>query len=147
MMWRQYGGNRSPWQEMERLRREMDRRFRGASATAGRMEIGYPAINIWVNEDGALATAEVPGIDPEALDIAVVGDALTISGKREPEALEEGAAYHRQERNYGAFSRTFQLPFQVAADQVDAVYEQGVLSITLPRAAEDKPRKITVKVE
>ena len=128
------------------MRREMNRLI-GGSTGAGGMGVGYPAINVWANEDGALVTAEVPGIDPDVLDISVVGDSLTISGKREPDALEEGAAYHRQERNHGAFARTFQLPFQVAADQVDAVYEKGVLNITLPRAAEDKPRKITVKAE
>ncbi|HDQ72581.1 MAG TPA: Hsp20/alpha crystallin family protein [Chloroflexi bacterium] len=132
----------SPWREMERLRREMNRLF--ATAPAGRVAT-YPALNIWANEDGALVTAELPGVDPEAIDISVVGDTLTLKGSREPEAADEEQTYHRRERGYGSFSRSLQLPFSVEANEVDATFEKGILQINLPRAEADKPKKITVK--
>jgi len=105
----------------------------------------FPALNIWSNEDELIITAEVPGINPEDLDISVVGDSLTLKGAREVEELEEGARYHRQERGYGNFSRTVQLPFPVDIDSVNAKFTNGVLEINLPRAEADKPRKIAVK--
>lgn len=133
----------SPWQEMERVRREMNRLF--SSTGTRRVAPSYPAMNVWTNQEGAVVTAELPGLSPEDIDISVVGDTLTIRGSRQAEELEN-AQYHRRERNYGKFSRTFQLPFQVEAGKVDASFEKGVLYISLPRAEADKPRKIEVKV-
>jgi HSP20 family protein len=129
---------------MERLRREMNRLFAGLPAR-GTATPNYPAMNVWANEDGAIVTAELPGIDPEEIDISVTGDTLTLTGRREPEALAEDEIYHRRERIHGRFTRTFQLPFEVEAKDVDAVYQKGVLHITLPRSEADKPQKITVK--
>jgi HSP20 family protein len=102
-------------------------------------------MNIWTNEDGATITAELPGLSPEDIDISVVGNALTLSGSRKPEELNDGDKYHRRERNYGQFSRSFELPFQIEANQVEAKFEKGVLHIFAPRAEADKPKKITVK--
>lgn len=134
----------SPWNQMRRMQREMDRltnRMGSGLAVAP----SYPAINVWVNEDGALVTAELPGFDPEALDISVVNDTLTLSGDRCAEDTGEGATYHRRERRCGKFTRSFQLPFLVEGTEVEASFEQGVLKIELPRAEADKPKKITVK--
>jgi len=105
----------------------------------------YPAMNVWTNDEGAIVTAELPGVKPEDLDISVAEDTLTLTGSREPEEVGEGVTYHRRERGFGRFSRVFQLPFQVESDQVEAVFEKGVLQISLPRAEADKPKKITVK--
>jgi HSP20 family protein len=127
---------RRVWREMDRL---MDRASRGVASAPC-----YPAMNVWTNEDGAIATAELPGFVPEDIDISVVGDTLTVSGNREPEDVGEGK-YHRRERGCGRFTRSFQLPFQVDGDAVDALFERGVLHITLPRAEADKPRRIEVK--
>ncbi|MFN2110158.1 MAG: Hsp20/alpha crystallin family protein [Anaerolineae bacterium] len=146
MFGRTFWGQTSPWNELERLRREMNRVFANLPASSeSRITPGYPAMNVWTNEDGVVVTAELPGIDPDALDIAVVENTLTLSGEREPVELGEGEVYHRRERGYGKFTRSFQLPFNVEADKVQAVYEKGVLNITLPRAEADKPRKIIVK--
>lgn len=132
----------SPWQEMERMRREMNRLF--SSTGTRRVAPSFPAMNVWTNQEGAVVTAELPGLSPEDIDISVVGDTLTIRGSRQAEEVEN-VQYHRRERNYGKFSRTFQLPFQVEAGKVDASFEKGVLYISLPRAEADKPRKIEVK--
>jgi HSP20 family protein len=146
MFGRTFWGQTSPLHEMERWRREMNRVFANLPATSeSRITPGYPAMNVWTNEDSAIVTAELPGIDPETLDIAVVENTLTLSGERKPLELEEGEVYHRRERGCGKFTRSFQLPFNVETNNVEAMYEKGVLNIKLPRAEADKPRKITVK--
>jgi len=134
----------SPWFEMERLQREMDRLFSGASLPFAQ---NFPALNLWTSEKDVIVTAEIPGIDPESLDISVLDETLTLSGTRTLEELKEGETYHRQERGHGRFTRTLVLPFKVNANKVTAVYERGVLNVTLPRAEEDKPKKIKVKSE
>jgi HSP20 family protein len=140
------GVYRSPWREMERLQREMSRLF--ATAATNPLDAcapTYPAMNVWTSEDEAIITAELPGANPEDIDISVTGDTLTVSGNRQPDELPEGATYHRRERGCGKFTRAFQLPFPVESGEVDAVFESGVLRVSLPRLEADKPRKITVK--
>ena len=137
---------RNSWNELARLQHEMNRLFDSApSRTNVYRAPRYPAMNVWTNEDGAVLTAELPGCSPDNLDISVVNEMLTLSGQRAPEDVPEGATYQRRERNCGSFSRTFQLPFQVDATQVEAVFENGVLEVTLPRAEADKPRKIAIQ--
>ncbi len=136
----------SPWPEMEHLQREMNRLFSDSfSLAGGRTAPSYPAMNVWTNEEGAVITAELPGVNPEDIDISVVGDTLTLTGSRQPDELKEGEKYHRRERSYGRFTRTFELPYQVETDKVEALFEKGVLHISLPRAEVDKPKKISVK--
>jgi len=136
---------RSSLRETERLRRDLNELFevldRGPRLSAATT---YPAMNVWSNPDGAVVTAELPGINPDDLEISVQGDTLTLRGSRAADALGEGEAYHRRERGFGQFQRAFQLPFAVDAAKVEATYELGVLSITMPRAESDKPRKIQV---
>ncbi len=136
----------NPWQEMERMRREMDRVFTNFYAgPRARVAPSFPAINVWTNQDGAVLTAELPGVNPDDIDVSVVGDTLTLTGSRRPEELKEGEKYHRRERGYGKFTRTFQLPFSVEGDKVEAMFGKGVLHLSLPRAEAEKPRKIAVK--
>lgn len=130
--------------EMQRLQRDMNRLFSGFSQPSG---LDFPAINVWVGDQDAIITAELPGVDPGKIDISMVGDTLTLSGTREKEVLKEGESYHRQERNDGHFTRTMHMPFQIDARKIEAKYEKGVLRITLPRSEEDKPQKITIKSE
>lgn len=134
----------SNWREVERLRHDMNRLFDRSGRFAPNVATGYPAMNMWTNNDGVIVTAELPGIDPEELDISVRGNVLSVKGVRHAPTLEEGASYHRRERGHGDFQRLFQLPFQVDASGVEAFYENGMLRITLPRAEADKPRKISI---
>ena len=139
-------GFTSPWREMSRLQQEMNRLFSDSfSLAGGRIGPSYPAMNVWTNQDGAMITAELPGVIPEDIDISVVGESLTLSGSRQLDELKDGEKFHRRERSFGKFSRTFQLPFWVEADQVEATFKNGVLHIFVPRAEEDKPKKIAVK--
>jgi HSP20 family protein len=132
-----------PLHEMQRLQGEMNRVFSGL----GQIDPDVPPVNAWVGESDVIVTAEMPGMDPAAVDVSVVGDTLTISGAREAEVLKEGQSYHRQERNNGRFTRSLQLPFHVETAKVEAKYESGILRITLPRAEADKPKKVLVKSE
>ena len=137
----------SIWQEMDQLQHEMNRLFNATSKGRVINSPNYPAINIWTNEDGQLISAEMPGVHPDDIDIDVTGDALSISGERKPDDVAKEARYHRRERNYGAFSRTIQLPFMVDTNKVKANFKNGVLLISLPRAEADKPKKITINTK
>ena len=97
------------------------------------------------NEDGVIVSAKLPGVAAENINISVKENTVTIAGTREAKTLEEGQKFLRRERRDGDFSRTFRLPFAVDRNGVEAVFENGVLSVSLPRAEEDKPRKIQVK--
>lgn len=132
------------WREMDKLQGEMNRLFDSTFSRRYRNAPTFPAVNVWANEDGLVVTAEVPGINTDDIDIIVVGETMTISGSRAIDELDEGIRYHRQERGYGDFTRTVKLPFLVDSDKVDASFRDGVLSITLPRKDEDKPRKIAI---
>lgn len=146
MFMRPYRGSRSPMREMERLRREMNRLFNDWPAlTTWRRASSFPAINVWTDEDSAVVTAELPGFNLKDLEIAIEDDTLSLRGSRQPNELEQGATYHRQERQYGAFSRSFRLPFRVDAGKAEATLVNGVLTVSLPRAEADKPKTITVK--
>ncbi len=142
MFYRRYR-NPSGMDEMGQLQREMNRLF--SSAQGRRQAAGYPAVNIWSGEEGAILSTEIPGVKVDDLDISVVGDTITLSGSRYAPEIGEDDSYHRQERGFGRFSRTVQLPFPVEVQNVDAQYRNGVLKISLPRSESDKPKKISVK--
>jgi HSP20 family protein len=113
--------------------------------TRGPIRVKYPALNAWVNDEGLMVTAEVPGVNPEDIEITILDDTLTLSGSRNTDELPDGAEFKRRERGSGEFSRSIELPFRVDGDAVEAHFNNGVLQITLPRVPEEKPRKITVK--
>jgi len=128
--------------EMLNLQREMNRLFSNVSQKSPG---NYPAVNIWEKDDAAVVTAELPGLDPEKVDVSVTGDVLTIAGEVMPERFSEGETYLRQERNAGSFKRSIQLPFQISAQDVGAKYEKGILTVTLPRIKENLPKKIKIQ--
>jgi HSP20 family protein len=105
----------------------------------------FPAFNLWAGEESAVVTGEMPGVSLDDLEISVTGNALNVRGYVPVQNQGEGSTYHRQERGSGRFNRVLQLPFPVEAGQVDATLKNGVLTITLPRAYADRPRKIQVK--
>lgn len=135
----------SVWREMDRLQREMNRLFTRFDPAGPRSTPAYPTINVWTKEDSQIVSAEMPGVKIEDIDLRVEGDMLTISGERTAAELPEGARRIRRERNYGKFSRTFQLPYVVDAKGIEARFKNGVLIIIMPRAEEDKPRKIKIQ--
>jgi len=104
-----------------------------------------PAVDIRETSDGLTLSAELPGINREDVHISVENSVLTISGERKFEKDTKEENYHRIERSYGTFSRSFTLPSNVKTDQVAASFKDGVLTIALPKADEAKPRKIEIK--
>ena len=136
------GGTPSIWNDMRRLQREMDSLVSSAFRSRS---TDFPAVNLWTCQESAIVTAELPGVDLNDVDISVVGDTLSIRGTRRPLQLGEGETYHRRERGVGEFARVMQLPFRVEPDEVSATLKNGNLSISLPRAHADRPRKIQVR--
>ena len=134
------------YDELERLRHEVDRLFSDFSeGTEPLFSRAYPAVN--VTEDGEIfyVRAEIPGVKPEDLEISTVEGRLLIRGQRKIETGDTGASYHRRERDGGFFRRTIGLPSRVDPGKVSAGFKNGVLTVTLPKSEESKPRKITVK--
>jgi len=106
---------------------------------------GFPALNVSQDSDNVYVFAELPGVDGNDLEINVDSDTLHIKGQRKIQETGKDIRYHRQERGSGQFSRSIHLPFAVNTEKVNAEMNQGVLTITLPKAEEAKPRKINIK--
>jgi HSP20 family protein len=134
--------NWDPFREMERVERSWGNLLSGLERP--RVD-KFPPVNILTNENDVIVTSEIPGINPDDIDLSVTGDMLTIKGKRLQPELKEGQTWQRRERSSGEFYRTVQLPFDVDNQHVEADYAKGILRITLPRAESEKPRKISVK--
>lgn len=132
-----------PLDGMRRLQREMNRLFQGY----GEAECAWPAVNLWSNRDEVVVCAEAPGVDPRDLTVTVQNDIFTIEGERKPEHLGEDAVMHRAEREFGRFSRSVRLPYDVDNSKVLARYRNGVLTVTLPRSEVSKPKQIAVATE
>jgi HSP20 family protein len=126
--------------DLSRLFGEFDSRSRG-----GYKASVYPPLNIYNDGESFIVRAELPGVDPKSLDLEVTGDTLTLRGERKLPELEEGSSYHRRERDFGQFRRSFSLPERVDGSKVMATCEDGILEIRLPHAEEAKARKISVK--
>ena len=146
-----------PFRELEALRREIDRTFSNfVPGTAGsgtqvaflpgRAARAYPLVNVSEDRDNVYVEALAPGIDPNAINLTVVRNTLTISGEKLPSQPEKAEAFHRNERAAGKFLRTIDLPVEVNSDAVSAQYKNGLLSVALPKAEEAKPKQIEVKV-
>jgi HSP20 family protein len=135
-----------PWRDIAHLQREMNRlwdslsgdreTFRGAGV--------YPALNVTEDDDNVYVRAEMPGVSAGDLEISAQGDSLVITGERKiPE--EKNVVYHRREREAGTFKRITSLPTHIDSSKVKATLRDGVLTVTMPKAAEAKPTKIAVK--
>lgn len=105
-----------------------------------------PAIDIHEDENQYTLKADLPGIKKEDLSLTVVENVVTIKGERKQEMEKKEKGYHRIERSYGSFQRAFQIPGGVDANKVEASFENGVLTVALPKPEAAKPRQIEVKV-
>jgi HSP20 family protein len=106
-----------------------------------------PIVDVSEDKDNVIVKAEMPGMKKEDVKISIQDNVLTLKGEKKQEKEEKDANYHRIERSYGSFSRSFTLPTSVKADKVKASYKDGVLNITLPKTEEAKPKEIPVSVE
>ena len=133
----------NPWSGFEGFSADLERFF-GWSVPDWLGDPEYPAVNLYSGDDEAVITAEVPGYDAEEIEVTVAGGALTLRGSRESEEASDGEAYRRRERHRGSFTRVVKLPFKVGEKGVTAEFKDGILTVKLPRAAEDKPKRIEV---
>ncbi len=140
-------GWKSPFEEMERMRRQMDWLSGSLSSVLfGQPAAGvFPLMNVTEDKDNYYVRAELPGLKADELEISVTGDNLSIAGERKLPIEDEKAQYHRREREAGRFSRIVSLPAEIDAGKVEARCADGVLTVTLPKAEAAKPKQITVK--
>ncbi|GIW94189.1 MAG: molecular chaperone Hsp20 [Pirellulaceae bacterium] len=136
---------RSIWSELNRMHEEMERLLSGNGWRGFEFGVGFPALNVWKDDNNLYVEAELPGFELSDLEIVVTGDRqLSIKGERKQPEIKNGT-WHRQERYYGSFSRMIELPESVDPDKVTAELKLGVLTVTLPKREEAKPRRIEVK--
>lgn len=128
--------------DLQTLREQMNRAFSpGNEAT----RVWAPAVDVAENEREIVLHAELPGMKKEEIDIQLTGDTLTLRGERKRESSTRNEHYHRLERQYGAWQRIFQIETPVDAQSVEASYENGVLTIRLPKQAAAQPRQIEIR--
>jgi len=134
--------------ELERMRTEMDRiwdRFSKDVSSSTFKQDWNPSLNLAETEDSLVAELEVPGINPEDINVSVTGEMLTVTGDKKQEANREGKNYHVAERVYGKFSRSVRLPTTVNPDRVQARYKDGILWISMGKTATVKSKRIEVE--
>ena len=105
-----------------------------------------PVVDIVENENDITVKAEIPGMEQKDLDVNLTGDVLTMKGEKKAEHEEKGDNFHRIERSYGSFSRSFALPCEVQEDKVEATYKNGVLSLKLPKSESCKKKAVKITV-
>jgi len=106
-----------------------------------------PSVDVLEKDGNLILRAELPGMTEKQIDLKIEGDTLTLKGERKMEKEDKKSNYHRVESFYGSFARSFRLPDSVDYDKVSAEYKNGVLTITLPKKPEVKPREIPVAVQ
>jgi len=141
-----------PFRDVLTLRDAMDRLFeesfvRPRAGWLGAIGLGRLDLDIYETKDDVVVKAAVPGVKPEDVDITVTGDTLTIKGETKEETETKKGNYYHKERHYGRFARSVSLPVAVRSDKAEARFKDGILTLTLPKAEEVKPRVIKIKAE
>lgn len=139
-----------PFRDLVTLRERMNRLFEDAVSTARSEEKDMisstwaPAVDIYEDEKSLVLTAEIPGINEKDVEIKIEDNTLSIHGERKLEKETKEENYHRIERAYGSFYRSFTLPNHIDQDKIQAEHENGMLKITMPKKAELQPRKVKI---
>ena len=141
-----------PFNDLVSLRDAMDRLFEDSFI---RPRAGWVvpngaetlAVDIYETDDAIVVKSAIPGVKPEDLDVNITGDTLTIKGETKAEEEVKEEHYIHRERRYGSFCRSLSIPTQIVANKVEAEFENGVLTLTLPKAEEARPKTIKVKAK
>jgi HSP20 family protein len=137
-----------PFRDLVTLREKMNRLFEEAYSSQGERDLvsssWTPSVDIYETEHHLVMTAEIPGIDEKDIEIKIEDSTLTLKGERKFEKETKEENYHRIERAYGSFYRSFSLPPYIDQDKIEAEHENGVLKITMPKKLEAKPRQVKV---
>jgi len=143
-------GNYSPFADLVELREKVNRLFEdgyGDWQAAPGLAQWTPAVDIVEKEDGIQISADLPGIPQEDIDVEVHDGTLTIKGEKKKETEVKEGGYHRIERTYGSFERSFTLPSGVKHDEIKASFRNGVLDVFIPKVEEAKPKKVSVEIK
>ncbi len=144
---------RDPMSELRNVQEEVNRIFNTTFPKWFQNEEGLvkgnwtPSVDIYEGENSIVLEADLPGLKAEDFRLSIENYVLTLTGERKFEKEAKGESYHRVERQYGSFTRTFSLPTTVNVDQVAAEFRDGVLRVTLPKREEVKARQIQVAVK
>lgn len=131
------------------INRLLDNFFRGGVQADESFDSSYwtPAVDIAEHDNEYIVKMDLPGVNKDDVKISLESNILTIKGEKKQEREEKEKNFHRVERSYGSFQRSFTLPTSLKSDKIDAVFADGVLSVTLPKLEEAKPKQIEVKVK
>ena len=137
-----------PFRELATLQDRFNSLFQNFAEVGGKEQLAQgtfvPPVDIYEDEHSLVLKLEVPGMNEEDLNVSLENSTLTVSGERKFEKEEKEENFHRIERRYGSFTRTFRLPNTVDAEKVEAGYDKGILKVTLAKRAEAKPKQIKV---
>ncbi len=139
-----------PFKELMTLREDMDRFFNnffGRSVTENYEGVWTPVVDIEEDKDNYIVRAELPGLRKEDITISVRGSRLALSGERAYESEDKGKTYHRIERSYGKFVRHINLPNEIDESKVKATYQDGILTVILPKPEATRPREIQIEIK
>jgi HSP20 family protein len=141
----------NPARELTRMQEDFNRLVSGffrddAFETSFARGAWEPAVDISETNDDYFITAELPGLNKDDVKVSYEDGILLIRGEKRQEKEEKGKNYHRIERNYGNFERSFHLPSRIMIDKIDAKFKDGVLTLTLPKAEEARPKEIPIKI-
>ncbi len=141
-----------PFTELMSLRQAMDRLFEDSFIRPSRLaslfgEEAQLPIDMYQTETDVVVKASVPGVKPEDVDITITGDTLTIKGETKMEEEVKRENYFYQERRYGSFARSITLPGSLQTDKAEATFENGVITLTIPKVEEAKPKSIKIKAK
>ena len=139
-------GYKSPFSDLNWLNSDIFNQFEKASNTL-RRRVGtgvFPPVNLTQNKDNYFVRAELPGLAADALDIQATNKSISISGERRIPDEEQSVKYHRRERESGTFSRIMHLPDDIETEKISATLQDGILTVTIPKAEATKPRRISV---
>ena len=134
-----------PFREMTQVQNHVNRLV--DQVWGGRQESWLPAVDVFDTQEAVVLKAELAGMDPDDIQIEVEDNVLTIKGERKFEEAVDEERYYRVERRFGSFQRSLALPQGVKADEIVAGYEDGILTLTVPKAPEQKPQRIAVKAQ
>lgn len=140
-----------PFRDLRSLQDEMNRLFSSSFprlSNQEEMSAGWsPSVDIYESETQVILEAELPGMKREDFDLSIENNIITLKGERRFEKKDEGDNYHRVERAYGSFTRSFNLPRTISTEDIKAEYKNGILTVTLQKKEEAKARKIEITGE
>ena len=145
------GGFGVPLRELEKMRDHMATIYSSLASGVSQIRKNYtgvfPLVNLAEDDENLYLSAELPGAAADKLEVSVKGDTLHLRGQTGPDEAGEEINFHRRERESGSFRRTLTLPVKVDVDRVDAAFKNGVLTVTMPKAAEAKAHHISIKTD